>query len=92
MGSATSFSHGARGPHPRALALGDFAPRAGRRRSAHTHDRDDFVRAENTGREGLGLEDQRDYTADEAQRAASPSLLEKTTRRGGTFVSRGISR
>ena len=46
MGSATSFSHGARGPHPRARARGDFAPRAGRRRSACTDERDDFVGTE----------------------------------------------
>ena len=44
MGSAVSFSYGARGPHPR--ALGALAPRAGRGRSAGADERDDFVRTE----------------------------------------------
>ena len=46
MGSVISFSYCARGPHPRALALGDFAPRAGRRRSARTKQTKNLVRPE----------------------------------------------
>ena len=46
MGSAISFSYGARGPHPRALALGDFASRAGRRRSAGAKQTEYLVRRE----------------------------------------------
>ena len=48
MGSAVSFSYGARGPHPR--ALGALAPRAGRGRSAGADERDDFVRTETRAR------------------------------------------
>ena len=68
MGSATSFSHGARGPHPRARARGDFAPRAGRRRSACTDERDDFVGTEaRAGSQGHGFRLARLYPESKAE-------------------------